>query len=293
MRAGGDEDDAALDPGRRRRAHELVRELVHEEKVREMIDREVSLDAVLGEVEERLRDDPRGAQDAVQRHRERAERGRERADGSHAREVARQDDDLRGGALEVSGRFDDSKPNAPLTARAEMKNFRLLNAPLMAQILSIASLSGPLTLLDGEGLAFIRLELPFVRSDTSIEIGKARAYGNAIGITTEGRVDLAADKIELAGTVVPAYSVNRVIGAIPLVGQLLTGGQGEGVFAVTYRVSGPLDKPVITVNPLSALAPGFLRNLFDIFDSPPSGPSAPASPAPAPPETTAPAATPN
>eukprot|EP00982_Pelagococcus_subviridis_P005152 29496-Pelagococcus_subviridis.AAC.6 len=100
MRAGGDEDDAALDPGRRRRAHELVRELVHEEKVREMIDREVSLDAVLGEVEERLRDDPRGAQDAVQRHRERAERGRERADGSHAREVARLDDDLRGGALD-------------------------------------------------------------------------------------------------------------------------------------------------------------------------------------------------
>ena len=58
------------------------------------------------------------------------------------------------------------------------------------------------------------------------------------------------------------YLIRRLLGAIPLVGDLLTGGEGQGVFAATYRVQGPLEEPEIGVNPLAVLAPGFLRNLF-------------------------------
>ena len=45
------------------------------------------------------------------------------------------------------------------------------------------------------------------------------------------------------------------------------GEEGGGLFAATYTVRGPIDAPTLTVNPLAALAPGFLRNLFTIFDS--------------------------
>jgi hypothetical protein len=65
---------------------------------------------------------------------------------------------------------------------------------------------------------------------------------------------------------VPAYVVSQVIGEIPLIGRILTGGEGEGLFAATYRAKGPLDDPQVSVNPLAALAPGFLRGLFNIFD---------------------------
>jgi len=75
-------------------------------------------------------------------------------------------------------------------------------------------------------------------------------------------MDLAADQVDFEGTIVPLYGVNQVIGAIPLLGDLLTGGEGQGVFAFTYGIEGPLDDPRVTVNPLSVLAPGFLRNLF-------------------------------
>ncbi len=68
--------------------------------------------------------------------------------------------------------------------------------------------------------------------------------------------------MDLTGVVVPAASTNRVLGNIPVLGQLLTGGEGQGLFAVTYDVAGPLDAPEVGVNPLSALAPGFLRGLF-------------------------------
>src|SRR3546814_2277527 len=37
---------------------------------------------------------------------------------------------------------------------------------------------------------------------------------------------------------------------------------GEGLISVVYTVDGPTDDPDVSVNPLSALTPGFLRNIF-------------------------------
>ena len=91
-----------------------------------------------------------------------------------------------------------------------------------------------------------------------------RAYGPALGITVEGQVDFDSDGADLRGTLVPAYTFNRILGQIPLLGPLLTGGEGEGFIAVTYGISGALDDPKIEVNALSALAPGFLRGLFHL-----------------------------
>jgi hypothetical protein len=87
-------------------------------------------------------------------------------------------------------------------------------------------------------------------------------YGSQLGLTFQGQVDLEADRLDLDGTVVPLYGVNWTIGQIPLIGQFLRGAEGEGAFAVTYTISGPADEPSISVNPLAALAPGFLRDLF-------------------------------
>ena len=60
----------------------------------------------------------------------------------------------------------------------------------------------------------------------------------------------------------PLYTINSAVGRIPLIGDLLVGDEGSGVFAATYRLRGPLDDPEVSVNPLAALAPGFLRNIF-------------------------------
>ena len=65
----------------------------------------------------------------------------------------------------------------------------------------------------------------------------------------------------------PAYVINSLLGYIPLLGDLFTGGEkGGGVFAATYRMHGPTEEPKVEVNPLSALAPGFLRELFGLFE---------------------------
>jgi hypothetical protein len=117
--------------------------------------------------------------------------------------------------------------------------------------------------ISGEGLVFKSALIPFRKDGDLVEVEDARAFGPGIGITVEGEIDLAASTLALQGTLVPAYVVNSILGEIPLLGDILTGGdEGGGIFAVAYRVDGPRDAPEVTVNPLSMLAPGYLRSLF-------------------------------
>ena len=60
----------------------------------------------------------------------------------------------------------------------------------------------------------------------------------------------------------PFTTVNSILGAIPVLGDLITGGEGSGVLAVNYSIDGALADPKVSVNPVSLLTPGFLRNLF-------------------------------
>ncbi len=167
-----------------------------------------------------------------------------------------------GGALLIRGLR--RAPDAPLEGAFHASSFTLSQAPLLARVLQVASLTGIVDALSRKGLDFEAFEGQFAYSDGRIVFGKASAYGSSIGVTGDGVFDLGKNTVSASGTVVPAYSLNRVLGNIPLLGSLITGGKNEGLFAATYRVDGSIDNPKIDVNPLSALAPGFLRNLFGL-----------------------------
>jgi uncharacterized protein YhdP len=163
------------------------------------------------------------------------------------------------------GAFDDSKPEEPLSGKLEVEQFRLINAPAVAKLLSVALLTGIVDSLRGEGIGFDRLESDFTLKNDVLETKNATAHGSALGITAQGWISLADQTVGMRGTIVPAYAVNSILNNIPLIGTLL-GGPGSGVFAATYRMTGNLDDPDISVNPLATLAPGFLRGLFGIFE---------------------------
>lgn len=176
-------------------------------------------------------------------------------------------DKMRGGTLRITGRFNDTHPDRPLVGVGTVSDFRVVKAPGIAKVLSIASLTGILESLAGDGIAFGRLTAPFALVGNMLELKNARAWGPSIGITLQGLVDLDAHEIDIEGTLVPAYVLNSVLGNIPLLGGIITGGEvGGGIFAATYKMRGPLSEPKVSVNPLAALAPGVLRRLFDIFD---------------------------
>jgi hypothetical protein len=167
-----------------------------------------------------------------------------------------------GGRLTINGRFDDGAAGQPLSGTAEIEDFRIRDAPAVARVLQAMTLYGLVDMVGGPGLGFARLIAPFRLDGPVLELSEARAFSSALGMTAKGRIDLAADRAEIDGTVVPAYFFNSLLGKVPLIGKLFSPETGGGLFAANYSVRGKLSDPTVTVNPLSALTPGILRGLF-------------------------------
>jgi uncharacterized protein YhdP len=184
------------------------------------------------------------------------------SDAGNLLQTLHQTSRIEGGALELEATIFRQQPSLHAEGHLVARQFDVLDAPLLARLLTVASLTGIGNLLGGEGIAFEQLESRFVVRDEALQLDKGRVYGSQLGLTFHGRVDLAADTLDLEGTIAPLYGVNWTIGRIPIIGQLLRGSEGEGAFAATYSMRGAVDAPTIRVNPLSALAPGFLRELF-------------------------------
>ncbi|TDI66685.1 MAG: hypothetical protein E2O89_00560 [Alphaproteobacteria bacterium] len=158
------------------------------------------------------------------------------------------------------------EPTARVYGSVNVEDFRVVNLPLFAKLLSLASLQGLVDLLDGGGIVFDHLELPFVMEGNSFQVSKALASGASLGVTMEGVYERDIQQIDVAGTLVPAYGLNAAFGRVPLLGDIFVSRKGEGIFALTYGIEGPLAEAKVFVNPLSVLAPGFLRRLFQFGD---------------------------
>ena len=144
------------------------------------------------------------------------------------------------------------------------RDMRIVNAPLLTRIFAAGSLTGLADLLNNEGIELEKAYGEFYFRDGVMNINEARATGPSLGITTAGDADFGADgEITLAGALAPLYQVNSILGAAPIIGDILVGKEGEGVFALSYQVSGETAAPSVSVNPLSAVTPGIFRNLFD------------------------------
>ena len=91
--------------------------------------------------------------------------------------------------------------------------------------------------------------------------------GPTIGATIEGNIDYLRDDVNVRGTLVPLYGLNNMFGQIPIVGLFLGGGSNEGIFGITYEVTGSTANPRPQVNPISAIAPGLLRKFFEFRDT--------------------------
>lgn len=172
--------------------------------------------------------------------------------------------DMRGGTIEVKGNQDKDNPRS-IVGRAKINNFKVVQAPALAKLVSFFSMGGLADTLAGEGLSFRKLESDFKwiykPGGSLVEIKKGRTSGNSLGLLFDGTFNMRNGEVDVSGTAVPISGVNKFIGKIPLVGDILTGGSG-GVFAATYSLKGTSEKLRVTVNPLAALAPGIVRRIL-------------------------------
>ena len=122
-------------------------------------------------------------------------------------------------------------------------------------------------MLSGSGIPFTNLRGDVSFSRGIISLSRMVAYGGALGISADGWLNPGQDRIEIDGTLAPAYALNSVLGNFPVLGSLLMGGEGQGLFAARFHLGGSNDNPTVTVNPEQAALrlPGLLRHLFDPF----------------------------
>ncbi len=169
-----------------------------------------------------------------------------------------------GGSLAMEARVEGDLAGHPLSGVLRIDDFRMVDAPVLAQLLSLPSVDiiGTLEMLGGQGVKFDRFEAPYVYRNGVLTLDGALASGVSLGITMDGSIDFRRDDVDVRGQVAPFNLLNTIVGAVPIVGDILTGGDGGGIFAFPYRVEGARANPSITVNPLAIVLPGPLRELM-------------------------------
>jgi hypothetical protein len=204
---------------------------------------------------------------------------------------------IRGGELSttvnLSGQANDtvnpSNPAPDFTGVLNVKKFQLVNQPLISRMFAAGSLTGLGDLMGGDGISIEEWNFPFSSKNNVISVNSARARGRAICATSDGYIDRPHGTLALKGSLVPACGVNSLISNIPLLGDILASKKGEGVLSATYSATGNMEQPTISINPLSMLAPGIFRRIFEghiptTADAPSNAPQPQAvAPAPKPP----------
>jgi hypothetical protein len=113
------------------------------------------------------------------------------------------------------------------------------------------------------GVSFTRLRAEFTRNNGQLTVREGVVKGPAVGATIEGSIDYVGNSVRMSGTFVPMYGLNNMFGQVPVLGLFLGGGSNEGLIGLTYEVVGTPNQPVLRVNPISAMAPGVLRKIFE------------------------------
>ncbi|MGU3540334.1 YhdP family protein [Methylobacterium sp. A54F] len=164
-----------------------------------------------------------------------------------------------------------SLTDGPQAGIIQIRSFTLRNEPALSSIM--AQSPEPAETVDGRGrrrpaaqpaseVTFDRMRANFVRNGGRVDFTDAAISNAVMGFTLAGYLDTTRSLTDIKGTFVPLYGLNNVVAQLPVIGPLLGGGHNEGLFAINFRVAGKLGAPDVSVNPLSAVAPGFLRKLF-------------------------------
>lgn len=164
--------------------------------------------------------------------------------------------------LDVQGRYDDSQATSPLQGMLKLGPYRMETVAARPGTGTMNSTIEGLNRAGNATQQFNGMEARFTKIGDRIEISDGRTSGQSIGLTAAGTIDLGTETAQLRGVVVPGFALNNLLSNVPLLGPLLTGGKDGGVFAFSYRLSGPLEDLKTDVNMMSAVTPGALRELF-------------------------------
>lgn len=184
----------------------------------------------------------------------------------------------------------DGRGPAEKTGTVWVEDFRILGDPVVSEVLGSApdptEAGKPVrrskSVAQREVIQFDRMKIPFSVGYGQFVIDNAYLRGPVLGVSLVGKADFKLQSLNLGGTYIPLQGLNNVLGDVPILGALVSGTKGDGVFGITFAVQGPMAQPQVLVNPLSLLAPSFTREFFQMTNQNPKviprdekGPAAP------------------
>jgi hypothetical protein len=169
---------------------------------------------------------------------------------------------MRGGRFEFDGTVDLERTDVPFAGRGRILDFIVTGSPVFLRLAALTSVAG-----FAEALGDNRLRFDFVKADISqrhgaFTITTGKLKGPVLSVKLGGVVDAAAGTVDVRGTLIPSYyGINTGVKNVPLIGGVLKHVTGEAIQAFDFRVQGQLSDPQVSVDPLSSMAPGALRDL--------------------------------
>jgi hypothetical protein len=176
----------------------------------------------------------------------------------------------------------DGRGPAEKTGTLWVEDFRVLGDPIVSEVLGSAAANtgeqpggAPATARQKkagpqrEVFEFDRMKVPFSVGYNQFVLEEAYLRGPLLGVNMRGKVDFKLRSLNLGGTYVPVQGLNNAFGGVPLLGDLVSGPRGEGAFGITFAVQGPMAQPQVLVNPLSLVAPGIFREMFQMTSANP------------------------
>lgn len=163
---------------------------------------------------------------------------------------------IEGGVIRLNG---IEYADGAIRGNAELSDFRIVDEPGLARLMMPPDGE---TAQPADAVPFERLAFSYMQLESRVVVDEVILRGGQMGAVGAGWFDFADGTLSIAGTYIPAYELNNLFGRIPILGIALGGGAQEGLFGITFRVFGAIAQPQMEVNPLSAIAPGIFRKIF-------------------------------
>ena len=169
-------------------------------------------------------------------------------------------DTIRSGRLVLVNEFQQGRFDHYDTT-INLEEFNVIEAPAAVRAFSVLGLAGLYSLVEGDGTRFTSGEARIETKAGRHKITKMVASGGAVGITLVGEYDSTTRQVDVSGNLVPVNQFSKIIGSVPLLGELLSGVDNAGIFATQFNITGTIDEPQTSVNAAS-LVPGIIRDIF-------------------------------
>ena len=174
---------------------------------------------------------------------------------------------MEGGSIRLALAGDGDRP---MIGQVDTTDFWIVNEPRLASMVSSTPPGDQRSLnqavrrdIDTSRVKFERGSTIVEKAPGSLKLERGVLRGPLIGLIFQGTLYDRQGNMDMTGTFMPAYGLNRIFGEIPLFGQILGNGRDRGLIGVTFRLSGDANAPRLQINPLSVIAPGIFRSIFE------------------------------